>query len=303
MADRRILLALIIGFAIQAPLMAVVIDNTNTTGYVTGPSNYTGVVQILFNKAGGGTYICSGALVSPTQILTAGHCISGAYNWNVTFQTPSGNTVMGVSGSFLDPLFGPMPSPLSGLDYYDVGLLTLSAAAPPDAEIYQLHLTLSDFAFGTSTVDMAGYGLGGNPSVGYLGLQTRRHAQNTVSDEIGSLNGVSTPDLPLAAFLTFTYGNSGGGTGLPNGGDSGGPLLFNDQIIGVTSFGDLPRPGSGSYENGVQYLGAFANIANPVIGNWVESELVPEPGTWALMALGALALCTRLTRRAGRRIS
>src|ERR1017187_9006667 len=138
MADRRILFALIIGSAIQTPVLGVVINNVSTLGYVTGSSNYTGVVQILFDQVSqpGSTFICSGALVSPTQILTAGHCISGAYSWNVTFQTPSGNTVIGVSGSVLDPLFGPMPSPDSNLDYYDVGLLTLSARAPADAEIY-----------------------------------------------------------------------------------------------------------------------------------------------------------------------
>lgn len=283
--------------------MGVVINDVNTLGYVTGDSSYTGVVQILFNEvSGSGTYVCSGALVSPTQVLTAGHCVSGADDWSVTFQTPSGTTVMGVSGSVLDPLFRPMPSPFDNLDYYDVGLLTLSSGAPSDAEIYKLNLTLSGFVFGSSTVDMVGYGSGGNPSVGYLDIETRRHAQNTVPFEIDGLEAqvsptqtvvVPTPDLPLAAFLEF--GEGSGGTGLTSGGDSGSPLLFDDQIIGVTSFGNLPRPGSGSYQYGVEYLGAFADIGDPAtgIGSWVESEIAPEPGAWALVALGALALCVR----------
>jgi len=186
-----------------------------------------------------------------------------------------------------------------------VGLLTLSTPAPLGAQIYELDLTPSGFVFGSSTVDMVGYGLGGNPAVGFLGVGTRRHAQNTLTGVIVSVNGVSTPDYPLYAPLTFGTGTADG-TGLPNAGDSGGPLFFDGQILGVTSFGNLPRsdiPSTGQYEDGVPYYAAFADIATPGIGDWVESELVPEPGTWALMALGAFALCARLTRRTGHRPS
>ena len=305
MIGHRLLFALIIGLAIQAPLMSIVINNTNTLGYVTGDTDYTGVVEVVFSQASqpGSTFICSGALVSPTQILTAGHCISGAEGWSVTFQTASGTRSIGVSDSALDPMFGPLGN--TGLDVYDVGLLTLSTPAPLGAQIYELDLTPSGFVFGSSTVDMAGYGLGGNPKVGFLGGGTRRHAQNTLTGVIVSVNGVYTPDYPLYAPLTFGTGTADG-TGLPNAGDSGGPLFFDGQILGVSSFGNLPRsdmPSTGPYEYGVQYYAAFADIANPLIGGWVESELVPEPGTWALVALGGLALCARLTRRTGHRPS
>jgi len=47
MIGHRLLFALIIGLAIQAPLMSIVINNTNTPGYVTGNTDYTGVVEIV----------------------------------------------------------------------------------------------------------------------------------------------------------------------------------------------------------------------------------------------------------------
>jgi hypothetical protein len=277
--------------------MAIVINDTSTSGYITGSGNYTGVVQILFNHiADSGTYLCSGALISPVQILTAGHCISGADNWDVWFQTPSGTYGVGVTQTALDPLYAPRPAPIDNLPQYDVGILTLAAPAPSDAQIYGLDLSLSNVVYDTSVMDIVGYGLGGGASGPVLGFGTRRHAQNTVAGEIGTLNGVSTPDLPLAMLMTF--GEGSGGTGLPNSGDSGGPMLFNGQILGVTSFGDLPA--SGTYPTGIQYLAGYTNLGNPVIGNWVESEIVPEPGTWALLGLGTLALFVlRRVRRYG----
>ncbi len=70
-----------------APLGAITIQNTATPGYVTGNSVYTGVASIIGNYSAGGSFSCTGALISSTVILTAGHCVAPANSWNVTFKT------------------------------------------------------------------------------------------------------------------------------------------------------------------------------------------------------------------------
>jgi Trypsin len=276
-----------LGF-MSSPL-AITIQNANTPGYVTGNNAYSGVVQV--NTGGGG--ICSGALVSSVTILTAGHCIDGAASWQVKFETASGTSVVGVADSLLHPNFGANPA-APQLDLFDVGLLTLSAAAPNDAPRYSLGLNLNLNDLINQNIDLVGYGLGGNPTVGFLNTGVRRHAQNQF---IGTFLPPDFPDLPLEMQMTFGLGNPAG-NGLINGGDSGGPAFFNGAIVGVASFGNLPRPGGGNYQNNVLYTTAHTNLLNPVIGDWVKTH-IPEPGTCLLIALGISLLIGERHRRTG----
>jgi hypothetical protein len=269
----------------SAPLGAIAINNVDTPGYVTGTGNFTGVTRILFEGANGSLFICSGALINPMYVVTAGHCVSGASNWQVAFETPGFNSlVIGVDGSFLHPAFAPRPSPVDNLYEYDVAVLRLSSPAPADAEVYGLHRTLDD-VLPASTVDIVGYGLGGNPEVGYYDAGTRRHAVNTIDGALDSLLGASTPDHPLQMTLIFGA-STDPGRGLINGGDSGGPLLFNGQILGIASYLSMPRPGSGVYQTGVEYLSGHENVADPVIGNWLAQFEAAEPKATLLLALG-----------------
>src|SRR5690349_14880003 len=139
---------------------ATTIQDASQPGYITGNGAFTGVVDI-----NGG--FCTGSLVAPNLILTAGHCITDAASMQVKFQTPTGDTVVGVSSTILDPLFAVRPSPINNLFQYDIGFLTLSSNAPADATIYPILTSLSGIT--TSTIlDIVGYGLGGNPTVGIL---------------------------------------------------------------------------------------------------------------------------------------
>jgi hypothetical protein len=87
---------------------------------------------------------------------------------------------------------------------------------------------------------------------------------------------------------------------LGNHGDSGGPLLYNNQLIGVLSFGNLPDSG-GTILTNTQYANAYVNLANRGNLDFLNSVLsTPEPGTWAMFSLGALLLgIGRLRARRG----
>jgi hypothetical protein len=282
-----------VGFLLlgTAPTYAITINNVNDAGYITGNSSYTGVVKINFNStASAGTFICSGSLVSSMHILTAGHCVDDAYNWQVTFETASGSSTLGVSASAIHPLFAPRVG-APQLPQYDVAVLTLAALAPSDAEIYGLKTDLAGIT-SSSLIDIVGYGLGGNPFVGHLNTGTRRHAVNTID---GFFGPVSTfPDAVFAMSENFsTTGPSN--FGLINGGDSGGAAFFGNQIIGVASFGNLPRPPDAFAD--LTYQTGHESLADAEIAAWIHTAIVPEPGTLILVSIGLGVVARRRSRK------
>ncbi len=275
--------------ALSVPAFGVAITDTSYSGYVTGDGNFTGVAEILFNYVGrSGTYLCSGSLISNYQILTAGHCASGAENWSVTFETPSGATSIGVSEALVHPDYNPRPSPYTLLSQYDIAILTLASMAPNDAARYML-VTTFDGDFPVSPIDIVGFGLGGSAVTGVQPVGVRRHAVNTIEGLY------PFPDSPLR--MTMMFGAEPGNYGLINGGDSGSPAFYNGSIVGVGSFANLPS--FGVYSTSVTYESGHTSLLDPATGNWVVSVVSPEPGTLGLLAAGlaALVLFSRRRRR------
>jgi hypothetical protein len=288
-------------------------------GFVTGAGNFTGVASLP-------TSGCSGALLADgIHVITAAHCAAtvSVGSGGQTVLTPNGidhlffftgafpsGSFDAVTGVHLNPLTTAWFSadPNYGL-MYDIAILDLAVPAPDDATRYSLDLS-GNAITNHSAVTMAGFGLGGYPGgdVGGTG-GTRRAGTNTVWTTFGSASDPNLPgdpvvaltDSPIALRWTTTSDiNTPGNTlGLSNAGDSGGPLLFNDNLIGVTSFGTLPRSGIIPC-CGQTFEAGYANLADPGNADWLIAELdAPEPGTWMLPAGGALLVWLR--RRATRR--
>lgn len=280
-----------------APLGAITIQNTSTPGYVTGNSVYTGVASIIGNYSAGGSFSCTGALISPTVILTAGHCVAPANSWNVTFQTTTGNTTVGVLSSQVHNGFQNRPSPNAGIQQYDIAILRLATPAPVGAAIYGITDGSTALTFGDSTgtiIDMVGYGIGGNPSGG-LGSGTRRYAQNRL---FGILPG--EVDAPLLTAQDFSSASEPPGYGIVGVGDSGGPMFFNNVIIGVASASTIPQSGGlGTYTTGT-YYGLHTSLYDATTRDWTNAAFgfaVPEPSTYLLFSGGLAALAFFRRRR------
>jgi hypothetical protein len=272
---------------------AITIHNTSSPSYLTGNSAYTGVASIVGTLSAGGGFGCTGALIAPTVVITAGHCTATANQWNVTFETASGIATIGVTSAELHPLYANRASN-PNIQQFDVALLRLAIPAPLDAAIYTLADGTLPLTFGYTTgtvVDQVGYGFGGNPS-GALANGVRRRAGNQL---LGILGGEA--DQALVTAHDFSSPFEPPSFGIIAAGDSGGPMFVNNKIIGIASASTVPAVSSGTYTSQV-YYGIHTNVYEPLTRQWLASAMIstPEPESYLLLASG-LTFLALLRRR------
>ncbi len=182
---------------------------------------------------------CSGTMIakngSTGWVLTAGHCsgmtvVVQANNFEDCFEqnNPGCEGVYEVTGDTAHPNWNGDPG-----NGYDFRILTVAGAA--NAPVIPPAQNPDGVSNGVQ-IEAVGYGetLAGNNSL-------RRHVTETVEDE-----------EPLLIWADQTDG-----TGSCSG-DSGGPILRNGTVVGVTSFGD---------QNCTQY-GAYGRV-QAVYSNWI----------------------------------
>lgn len=292
-------------------------------------SNYSGVVNLIFNRVGGGSSACTGSNLGGGKILTAAHCVSNGTSLTSTSFTARfyemGLGWVDVTGTGYAVKAGYNGTVVQD---NDVAVLTLSAPAPAWARTYSL---ASGSILG-QTQTFAGYGLVGNGLYGdqfsssqFTDAAVLRFGQNVFETTCitgftcatsanaapGEFGGILLSDLDRSGISSAgTLCNSLGfcSAGLPDfrevttgRGDSGGAAFLNDWTIsGVASFGQS--------SNGI--LGGFgfaeghtcvANIANnsrcQSNFEFVNSQVVPEPATTAMLAFGLLAIAGVVRRK------
>jgi V8-like Glu-specific endopeptidase len=199
---------------------------------IIGGTNDTGdpavVLIIEGNLTGGEVALCTGEVISPHVILTAGHCTTGKGPYNIYL----GDNINEIRGA-TDLLPGtahtqPMYS-MNVIDNYDIGLIVLDN--PIDASITPIPFNKStdpNTLMG-QPVRFIGYGSTGSTSPSDTSAGTKR----TVSTTLTKVQ----PRL-----LDFTDSRHATCEG-----DSGGPALMSidgvDTIVGVTSFGGESQTG------------------------------------------------------------
>jgi hypothetical protein len=215
------------------------------------------MVQLWYSDQNTGEgFFCSGTLVAPTKVLTAGHCVAG-YDWaangavvtgsaqlptfdssgNVT--SMNGGTAHGVLHQWSHPSFN-----LAAADN-DVAVLTLDE--PVAGQTLPI-TSATDTASYTAGTEATVYGWGRTSSTSNDISQTLQtatmpvNADSTCSDYYGS-------EFVPGHMTCAGAGASGSddGTVATCNGDSGGPMVVGGRIVGVVSWGVQDCVEAGSY--------------------------------------------------------
>jgi hypothetical protein len=213
---------------------------------------------------------CSGALLSPTVVLTAGHCTDGAVAARVWFdEVVQGNPEYPFSGATSydgEPHTNPgfcigCGNGLPGFAIRDVGIVVLTEPVPTSVIDDYADLPaggLVDTLKNKTDLDLVGYGVqeqihGGGPPV-WTGPRVRLFAPSEL---------VSGKFVHSAEFMRLSL-NPGGGTGGTCFGDSGGPDLLagTDTVLAVNSYV------TNSNCSGVGYS---SRVDIPEVLDWINS--------------------------------
>ena len=208
------------------------------------------VGTLLFERADG-YYSCTGTLLSPTVMLTAGHCTeeAGVVNLNtwVTFSPNvtinSGWTTRKCLNRYLDndangwieATAYPHPQYTDFSQFpltYDVGVLVLESPVYLQTYGELAPVGFLDTVQGNDSFTVVGYGQQGEIRPFYSNEWTRY----TGTVKLMELNSTRTGGQ------SATFTNNPGGGGGTCFGDSGGPVFYQDTnvIVAVVSFGFTP---------------------------------------------------------------
>ncbi len=251
---KKLTLAIVLSLALALTMVGGVFAITN--GVPDGDNHpYVGI--LVFDAAPGAPgWRCSGTLIAPTVVLTAGHCTDGAvaariwFYEDVTYDNvpfplyPYGGAGSGaIEGvAYTNPEYRSPENPYGGgnglpaFSYRDVGIVVLNEPVYMDEYGALPEPGLVDSLANKTAIDDVGYGVqeqimafpGQSPRDRWGGLRWRMYAPS----ELVSGKFVHSPEYMRLAL------NPGGGSGGTCFGDSGGPNLLGGTttVLAVNSY-------------------------------------------------------------------
>jgi hypothetical protein len=216
---------------------------------------------VFYNGSGTPLWRCSGALLSPTVFLTAGHCTGGTASAQVWFSPgpitlASGYPFTG-GNSMGTPYAHPMFDDFAAFPAtYDIGVVVLDTPQPGPYASLADEGTLDELATSARkgpTFDLVGYGLQDSLPPTIMADRTRYFGQAKLVNTVNQLT------FGYSVQLTAAPG-TGGALCF---GDSGGPVFLEGTttVVAVNSFVlNLQCMGSGfSYRTDTADSLAFVN--------------------------------------------
>jgi secreted trypsin-like serine protease len=222
---------------LSSPAFAGALDQPVVGGTPVAPGEWPDVVLVVAPNAA-----CTGTLVAPDVVLTAGHCIEThpalVLVDNVDYGAPGGEVIR-VTSAIAYP---------DWQHHYDVGVLVLEHAAAAKPRAIASACTVREHFAAGAPVQLVGFGLTSKTGTG---TNTRLHeASLPVLDAECAKDPWCQPSIAPGG--EFTAGGQGTDSCF---GDSGGPLYLatphGAALIGVVSRGleidGLPCGGGGVY--------------------------------------------------------
>jgi len=231
-AFRTVLVVMVVAACQSAPDEPMILGGRQgaiTNGSPDTQPNHTAVVAVIAGRGG----MCSGTLISPRVVLTAGHCVAGmrAGSFRIGFGDRVDGSMKWVRTSevLLHPEF--TENPITN----DLALLRL-ASAPPVA-VDPVPALPRELGIGRSDVgqslEFAGFGETESGEVG-----EKLHVSGPLGFVCSGTRGCTWNGAPTSPH-TICYNQQPGG---PCSGDSGGPAFVvrdgQEYVAGVTSYGD-----------------------------------------------------------------